>query len=78
MGLPVLVTRVGGLPENVLNDHEGWIVLARSPESIKGVLLNILSNTAQIDVMGEQARASAERDFTLSDFIQSTMAVYRS
>ena len=78
LGLPVLVTRVGGLPENVLNDHEGWIVPPRSPESIKGVLLNILSNPAQLDVMGGQARARAERDFNLSDFIQSTMAVYRS
>jgi glycosyltransferase involved in cell wall biosynthesis len=78
LGLPVLVTRVGGLPENVFNDHEGWIVPARSPESIKDVLLNILSNPAQLDAMGAQARKRAEHDFNLSDFIQSTVAVYQS
>ena len=78
MGLPVLVTRVGGLPENVFDDREGWIVPARSPESIKGVLLNILSNPARLGVMGAQARARAERDFNLNDFIRSTIAVYQS
>ena len=78
MGLPVLVTRVGGLPENVLDEREGWIVPARSPESIKDILLRILSNPARLSVMGAQARARAERDFNLNDFIRSTMAVYQS
>ena len=78
MGLPVLVTRVGGLPENVFDDLEGWIVPARSPESIKDILLTILSNPARLSVMGAQARARAERDFNLNDFIRSTMAVYQS
>ena len=78
MGLPVLITRVGGLPENVFDEREGWIVPARSPESIKDVLLNILSNPARLDVMGAQARVRAEQDFNLNDFIRSTMAVYQS
>jgi glycosyltransferase involved in cell wall biosynthesis len=78
MGLPVLVTRVGGLPENVCEEVEGWIVPAHSPESIKVILLNILSNPAQLSLMGARARARAERDFNLKDFIQSTVAVYQS
>jgi L-malate glycosyltransferase len=78
MGLPVLVTRVGGLPENVCEGREGWIVPARSPESIKRVLLQILSNPAQLSLMGAQARARAEHDFNLKNFIHSTVAVYQS
>jgi glycosyltransferase involved in cell wall biosynthesis len=77
LGLPVLVTRVGGLPENVSDGCEGWIVPARSPESIKDVLLNILSNPSRLSVMGPQARVRAERDFNLNNFIESTMAVYQ-
>ena len=50
----------------------------RSPESIKDILLNILANPARLSLMGEQARARAERDFNLNDFIESTMAVYQS
>lgn len=78
MGLPVIVTRVGGLPENVSDDCEGWIVPSRSPESIKNILLNILANPARLSLMGAQARARAERDFNLDRFIESTMAVYQS
>ena len=78
MGLPVIVTRVGGLPENVFDDREGWIVPARSPESIKDILLNILSDPARLSSMGARARARAERDFNLNHFIESTMAVYQS
>lgn len=78
LGLPVLVTRVGGLPENVFDDREGWIVPARSPESIKAILLKILANPSQLSSMGAQARARAERDFNLNHFIESTMAVYQS
>ena len=78
LGLPVLVTGVGGLTENVCQDREGWIVPARSPESIKDILLNILSDPAQLSLMGSRARARAERDFNLNDFIESTMAVYQS
>jgi len=78
LGLPVLVTRVGGLPENVFDDREGWIVPARSPESIKAILLKILANPDRLSSMGAQARARAERDFNLNHFIESTMAVYQS
>jgi glycosyltransferase involved in cell wall biosynthesis len=78
MGLPVLVTQVGGLPENVCDDREGWVVPPRSPDSIKQVLLKILANPVQLSQMGSRARARAERDFNLNDFIRSTMAVYQS
>jgi glycosyltransferase involved in cell wall biosynthesis len=78
MGLPVLVTQAGGLPENVFHDREGWIVPVRSPESIKAVLLNILANPARLSVVGAQARARAERDFNLNEFIRATMAVYQT
>ena len=78
MGLPVLVTRVGGLPESVCEEQEGWIIPPRSPESIKEVLLKILANPAQLSAMGSRARARAEREFDLNDFIRSTMAIYHS
>ena len=78
IGLPVLVTQVGGLPENVCEEKEGWIVPPRSPESIKEVLLQILEDPARLRSMGSCARAHAEREFGLNDFIHSTMAIYHS
>jgi glycosyltransferase involved in cell wall biosynthesis len=77
LGLPVLVTRVGGLPENVSDEQEGWIVPPRSPELIKNVLQRILHNPEQLAQMGLSARQRAEREFGLDDFVKATLAIYQ-
>jgi glycosyltransferase involved in cell wall biosynthesis len=76
LGLPVLVTRVGGLPENLTDQREGWIVPPRSPELIKNVLQKILLEPEQLKQMGAQARQRAEREFGLADFVKATLAIY--
>jgi len=78
MGLPVLVTKVGGLPESVREGQEGWIVPPGNPESIKDILLEVLSNPDRLSSMGTRARGRAEREFGLNDFIRSTMAIYET
>jgi glycosyltransferase involved in cell wall biosynthesis len=77
LGLPVLVTRVGGLPENLTDQREGWIVPPRSPELIKNVLQKILFEPEQLSQMGAQARLRAEREFGLTDFVKATLAIYQ-
>jgi glycosyltransferase involved in cell wall biosynthesis len=77
LGLPVLVTRVGGLPENLTDQREGWIVPPRSPELIKNVLQKILLQPEQLLQMGAQARQRAEREFGLADFVKATLAIYQ-
>ncbi len=77
LGLPVLVTRVGGLPENLTDQREGWIVPPRSPELIKNVLQKILFEPEQLSQMGAQARQRAEREFGLTDFVKATLAIYQ-
>jgi glycosyltransferase involved in cell wall biosynthesis len=77
LGLPVLVTRVGGLPENLTDQREGWIVPPRSPELIKNVLQKILLQPEQLPQMGAQARRRAEREFGLTDFVKATLAIYQ-
>ncbi|MEI6837001.1 MAG: glycosyltransferase, partial [Alcaligenaceae bacterium] len=77
LGLPVLVTRVGGLPENLADEYEGWIVPPRSPELIKLILQKILSQPQQLLQMGACARARAEREFGLPAFVQATLAAYQ-
>lgn len=77
LGLPVLVTRVGGLPENLSDQREGWIVPPRSPELIKNVLQKILFEPEQLSQMGAQARQRAEREFGLTEFVKATLAIYQ-
>jgi len=77
LGLPVLVTSVGGLPENLTDQREGWIVPPRSPELIQNVLKKILLQPEQLSQMGALARQRAEREFGLAEFVKATLAIYQ-
>ncbi len=77
LGLPVLVTRVGGLPENLIENESGWIVPPQSPEQIALTLKQILEYPELVKQMGQRAREHAVRNFQLSDFVQQTLNAYR-
>lgn len=77
LGLPALVSRVGGLPENVVDGADGWIVPPKSPQAIAAVLAVMLSDRARVTRMGLAAREKAVREFSLAGFVNATLAVYR-
>ena len=76
LGLPVLITNVGGLPENLVHGEQGWVVPMQSPPAIAQVLRDILADIGCLQRLGAQARLRAEQEFNLPDFIARTMAVY--
>ncbi|MEQ4618089.1 MAG: glycosyltransferase [Corticimicrobacter sp.] len=76
MGLPVLVSDAGGLPENVSHGSNGWIVPCRDPVAIRDVLVNVLEHRAAIVDMGRQARLRAEQEFSLQVFSENTFKAY--
>lgn len=78
LGLPVLVTRVGGLPENLEDGEQGWIVPMKDPQAIAAVLAGIASDPAMLERLGAAARARAAREFNLPLFVRRTLDVYQS
>lgn len=77
LGLPMLVTRVGGLPENLSEGKNGWIVEARDVSGLSEVLRQIAAQPAQLREFGVAARHHAEQYFNLSDFTAQTLAIYQ-
>ncbi len=77
LGLPVLITNVGGLPENVAHGEQGWVVPMKNPQAIAEVLKQILDDPGCLQRLGAQARLRAEKEFNMPDFIASTLAVYK-
>lgn len=75
-GLPALVSNVGGLPENVENGVDGWIVPPKAPDAIRDVLMSVLSEPGRIPQMGAAARQKSESEFALSLFVDRTFSVY--
>nr|WP_297530509.1 glycosyltransferase [uncultured Roseateles sp.] len=56
-GLPVVATRVGGVPEIVEHGGTGWLVAPRDAEDLAGRMHQMLTQPALRQRMGEQARA---------------------
>jgi len=76
MGVPVIVSKAGGLAENVHAGLDGWVVPARAPETVAAVLRDILAQPRLLGPMGRAAREKAVRDFALTRFVADTHAVY--
>ncbi|WP_338880768.1 glycosyltransferase family 4 protein [Achromobacter veterisilvae] len=76
-GKPVIVSEVGGLTENVTDGRDGWVVPPASVDSVVQALSRILANRDALARMGEEARSTALKDFSLAAFVGKTENVYR-
>lgn len=76
MGKPVIVARYAGLPENIEDGVDGWIVAPHDPAALSGTLAQILARRDELGAMGMRSRAKAEREFSQQDFVKQTEQVY--
>lgn len=77
MGRPVIVSRYSGLPENIDNDHNGWIVPPSDVKALSVAVEKIIALRDQLGIMGDRARDKAVREFSGAQFVARTEAVYR-
>lgn len=63
MGLPCIVTNVGGNPEVVRHGTTGWVVAPRDPGELQDRVLQLLEDDEQRRRMGEEGRRLVEREF---------------
>ena len=76
MGKPVLVSDYAGLPENIDDGVDGWIVPVRDRAAIAHAVDGLLDARDRLPAMGGAARAKAEREFGLGGFVDATEAAY--
>jgi glycosyltransferase involved in cell wall biosynthesis len=74
-GRPVVATRVGGVPELVRHDEDGFLT-GRDPSEIASRLLALLSDLSLRDRMARSASERA-RGFTWARAVRETEDVYR-
>jgi glycosyltransferase involved in cell wall biosynthesis len=63
-GLPVVSTRVGGIPDAVRHGQEGFLTTPGSPEELAGLVLRLLADPDLRARMGHNARRRALEDFS--------------
>jgi glycosyltransferase involved in cell wall biosynthesis len=76
MGKPVLVSDYAGLPENIQQGIDGWVVPARRREAIAEALRTLWNTRGSLPVMGAAARTHAEASFGLVHFVDATESAY--
>jgi len=67
--VPVIASRVGGLPEVVTNGVDGYLVEPRDVESAARYAIEILSRPDRGRSMGQQARVDARKRYCANDVI---------
>jgi glycosyltransferase involved in cell wall biosynthesis len=76
MSLPVVATRVGGVPEEIVEGETGCIVPARRTDALAKAILSLASDPALRQRMGEQGRRRVLQHFTNERMVTQTVAVY--
>jgi glycosyltransferase involved in cell wall biosynthesis len=75
-GVPVVATRVGGVPEMITSGVDGLLVPARDPEALAAAMLDVLADPEAARARARAAHASV-RAFDLGATVAATERLYR-
>jgi glycosyltransferase involved in cell wall biosynthesis len=70
--LPIVATRVGGIPELVKDGDNGLLVAPANPEELAHALQQMVDDPEESARMGQRGRARMEEQFTLERKILET------
>ena len=74
-GLPVIASRVGGLPEIVVENVSGWLIPPGSPQALADAILQAARDPGKLGEFGRLGRQRAE-EFSAALMIGRTEALY--
>jgi D-inositol-3-phosphate glycosyltransferase len=77
-GLPIVATRVGGLPEMILEGESGFLVPPCSSEAIAAAICQGLRNPPMLAKMGRRAYLNLKQNLTWDQIAQVTLELYQS
>jgi hypothetical protein len=74
-GVPVLASRVGGLPE-IVQDGTTGLLTSNRPEDIAQAIQHLLADRALAARLAARARARVEKEFSIERMVSGTVRVY--
>ena len=75
--MPVLATRVGGVPESVLDGESGYLVGERDVDALSKRLVHLIEHPELWPEMGRKGRAFVEGKFGADSLNQQLMGIYQ-
>ncbi len=74
--LPVVATKVGGIPEVVLPEKNGLLIERNNPEALTRAIAGLLNDSTKAAMYGHNLRKTVEKSFSVSSMVSKTIAVY--
>ncbi|PWI31510.1 hypothetical protein DI383_02245 [Flavobacteriaceae bacterium LYZ1037] len=79
LGLPVLSSDCGGMPEVVIPKNTGWLVPVRDPEALANAIVEIKdTSVAELQNITKNAHHFVQEHFNAEDSIQQFLELYES
>lgn len=75
--LPVVATRVGGIPEIICDDAHGLLVPPRDPEALAAAIESLMSDSMAATERGARLRARVQSYFSKQRMLSDTFALYQ-
>ncbi len=75
-GLPAVVTRVGGIPEVVVQGENGLMVPEKDPGALAEAIGRLLADPRSLRAMGQAARRKAVAEFSFDQMVRSHEVVF--
>jgi len=77
VGVPVVATRTGGIPEIVRHEENGLLATPRQPEALAAAMTDLLDNAATALQYQAAARKTVESGFTNERMVEGAIRAYR-
>ncbi len=77
-GLPVVATRVGGIPEAVVEGKTGFLAEPASALGLQDAIVKMLQDPERMRSMGKAGQARARAEFDVEWMVSKTCEIYRS
>lgn len=76
-GLPVVASRIGGLPEIIEDGVTGWLVEPNSPEQLADKIEWLIQNPERAREMGKAGRERVFKEFTVEKMVAEFEALFQ-
>ncbi len=77
-GLPIIASPVGGIPELIIDDKNGFLVSPTSKSEIKSAIIKLIENQDLRIKMGQIGRKIFESNFSLPQMVRNYLKIYEN
>ena len=75
-GLPVVATRVGGIPEIIEDGVTGLLIPPEDPEALAGAISKLAADPTYAQKLATALKSKVEKEFSFEKMVRQTVAIY--